>query len=118
MCSKNAAAAAAIKERARLNHLCSYEALKAASMRYFGKATLALAEAELILAYSNGHTGISTASILYDAFGDNGPIDHVSRHSYWATYSFVATIEGAKMSGGWNPSSIAIQARSESGHGG
>ena len=93
MCSKNASV---IKEQARFTHLGNYEALKAASMRYFGTVTLALAEAELILAYSNGHSGISAARILYDAFGDNGPIDHVSKHPYWATYSFVATIEGRK----------------------
>ena len=91
MCSKSAST---IKSQVRETHLESYEALKVASMQYFAEVTMPLTEAELIVAYSNSRSGISSARVLYDAFGEEGPVHHVSQHFYWATYSFRARIRG------------------------
>lgn len=67
------------------------------SMDFFQRVTMQLAEAELIIAYSNGLGSPSAAKILWEAFGDGDALEHVDSSSYRATYGFTATIAGRKV---------------------
>jgi hypothetical protein len=66
-------------------------------MDFFERVTMPLSEPDLIVAYSNGLKSPSAAKILWEAFGNEDPLDHVDTSSYRATYGFTATIGTRKV---------------------
>lgn len=86
-----------LQKTARESSVKSLKALTAKSMDFFERATLSIAEPELIIAYSNGLGSPSAAKILWERFGNGQPLDHVDRSAYHATYGFTATIAGRKI---------------------
>jgi hypothetical protein len=94
LCSADAAA---IQKVARQSSAASLESLTRKSMDFFQRVTVPLAEPELIVAYSNGLGSPSAARILWEAFGNEEPLDHVDSSSYRATYGFTATINNRKV---------------------
>ncbi|MBV4552166.1 hypothetical protein HU742_013535 [Pseudomonas sp. SWRI102] len=94
LCSADAAS---IQKVARQSSAASLEALTRKSMDFFQRVTVALAEPELIIAYSNGLGSPSAARILWEAFGNGELLDHIDSSSYRATYGFTATINDRKV---------------------
>lgn len=94
MCSKNAWA---VKKTAEASTLGSLSALIERSMLFFSKITVALAQPELIIAYSNGKTSHSAARILLNSFGNGDTPDYVSVDPYYSTYGFTSTFGDSKI---------------------
>jgi hypothetical protein len=94
LCSPDAAS---IEKAARQTCAANLENLKRKSMEFFERVTLSLSEPDLIIAYSNGLKSPSAAQILWEAFGNQDPLDHVDTSSYGATYGFTATLGGRKI---------------------
>lgn len=89
--------AASIKKVAQQSTAASLESLTRKSMDFFERVTVALAEPELIIAYSNGLGGPSAAKMLWERFGNGAALDHVDSSSYRATYGFTATFDSRKV---------------------
>lgn len=94
LCSRDAVS---IRKVAEQSSAAGLEVLTRKSMDFFKRVTMPLAEAELIIAYSNGLGSPSAAKILWEAFGDGEALDHVDSSSYRATYGFTATIARRKV---------------------
>jgi hypothetical protein len=94
LCSRDAAS---IEKAARQSSAASLENLTRKSMDFFERVTMPLSEPDLIVAYSNGLKSPSAAKILWEAFGNEDPLDHVDTSSYRATYGFTATIGTRKV---------------------
>lgn len=93
LCSENAAA---VKKKAKAVGFDSVGTLVDRSLDFFEMVTVAESKPELILAYSNGLTDLSAASVLYERFGI-GDIYESNSSSYYKTFSFMAEISGQKV---------------------
>lgn len=60
------------------------------SMNFFENITIPLCKPELIIAYSNGLSSLSAASLLMKHFGDVSTLRHSHAKGYYTTYAFKA----------------------------
>jgi len=93
MCSQNAASIQ--KEALRQN--LSVEQLVKNSMGFFENVTLQLCNPEVIIAYSNGLTSLSAASLLLKHFGEAGTLKYSHPKGYYTTYAFYAKFHSQRV---------------------
>jgi hypothetical protein len=93
MCSQNAASIQ--KEALRQN--LSVEQLVKNSMGFFKNVTLQLCNPEVIIAYSNGLTSLSAASLLLKHFGEAGTLKYSHPKGYYTTYAFYAKFHSQRV---------------------
>lgn len=93
MCSKNAAS---LKVEALAKNQ-SLEEITINSMRFFENVTLPLCNPEVIIAYSNGLSSLSAASLLLKHFGDVSTLKYSHPKGYYTTYAFYAKFHGQRV---------------------
>lgn len=86
MCSKNAAS---LKAEALAKNR-TLEELTKNSMAFFENVTLPLCNPEVIIAYSNGLSSLSAASLLLKHFGEVSTLKYSYPKGYYTTYAFYA----------------------------
>ena len=93
MCSQNAAS---IQKEALKQNL-SVEQLVKNSMGFFENVTLPLCKPEVIIAYSNGLTSLSAASLLLKHFGEASTLKYSHPKGYYTTYAFYAKFHSQRV---------------------
>ena len=86
MCSRNAFS---ISKCAK-EHNILLEDLVKKSLGFFNEITMAISEPDVIVAYSNSLTSLSSASLLLKYFGDRTTLNYSQNTGYYTTYSFKA----------------------------
>lgn len=86
MCSINAASLK--NEALAFGH--TLEGIVTNSMGFFENVTLPLCNPDMIIAYSNGLSSLSAASLLLKHFGDKNTLKYSHPKGYYTTFAFLA----------------------------